>query len=100
MFLPRIRDFARRGDVAVAFVQPVGRTQERRLAAAGGPDQRGNEPLPDIDLDVLERLEIPVPEVQALGLDAVGERAARRLVIRSALARSRTSSGAEGAPRR
>ena len=45
-------------------VHAVDRPQERRLAAAGWPDERGDLLRPDVDRDVLHRAERAVIEVQ------------------------------------
>ncbi len=63
-------NLARGPHAAVALVEPVRAAQERRLAAARGTDQRGDDAVPDVDGDVLQRLEVAVPEVQVPGLDA------------------------------
>ena len=58
------RDFAGGGDVAVALVDAVEAAQQRGLAAAGRADQRGDLAVADIEVDVLQRLEVAVPEVR------------------------------------
>src|SRR5437773_12293122 len=63
-------DFAGGGDVPVALVDAVETSQKRRLAAAGWPDQSGDAPRLDLDVDVLEGLKISVPEIQAAGPNA------------------------------
>ena len=67
-------DFAGGGDVAVALVDAVEAAQQRGLAAARGADQRRDDARLDVDRDVLEGLEIAVPEVEPPGLDGVGRR--------------------------
>ena len=62
-------DAARRADVAQAFVDPVDAAQEGRLAAAGRADQRGDDALLDVEVDVEQRLEGAVPEVELARLD-------------------------------
>ena len=64
-------DFAGGGDVAVAFVDAVEAAQQGGLAAAGGADERGDDPVLDVGVDVDERLELGVPEVQVARGDAV-----------------------------
>ena len=64
-------DFAGGGDVAVALVDAVEAAQQGGLAAAGRPDERGDEAVLDVDGDVDQRLELAVPQVQVAGRDAV-----------------------------
>ena len=60
--------------VAQPLVDAINAAQEGGLSAAGGPDQRGNDALLDVQVDVEQCLEGPVPEVQLVGPDG------RRLV--------------------
>ena len=64
-------DLAGRPHVFVSLVDAIETTQQGRLAATGRSDQRGDHPRFDVDHDVLERLEVPVPEIQIAGLDRV-----------------------------
>ena len=83
--LAQHRDAAGRGDVAVAFIDAVQAAQERRLAAAGGSDQRRDQARLDVQGNVLQGLEASVPQVQVPGLDAV---IARVLAARVAISRT------------
>ena len=71
MFLPRMVISPCGGDVSVALVDAVEAAQQRGLAAAGGADQRGDDPRLDVQRDVVQGLELAIPEVQSPGLDAV-----------------------------
>ena len=62
-------DLAGGGDVAVAFVDAVERAQQRGFSAAGGADQRGDDPRLDVDGDVDEGLERAVPEIEFADTD-------------------------------
>ncbi len=86
--------------VVDALVDAIDAAQERRLAAAGRPDQRGDDALLDVQVDIEQRLKQPVPEIDAAGLDRDGcgyvigrrynhERMPRRLLNRSGLRRIR-----------
>ena len=75
--LAQDRDFAGRLDVAVPLVDAVEAAQQAGLAAARGTDQRRHARVANVDFDVLEGLEISVPEIQAARLDAVLRRVER-----------------------
>ncbi len=75
------QDAARRSHIPEAFVDSVDAAQEGRLATARGSDQRGDDALLDLEIDVVQRLEGAVPEVQLLGLD--GECLGGRPVIQN-----------------
>ena len=51
-------DLARGFDVAVALVDAVEAAQQGGLAAARRADQRGDQTLPDVEDDVVQRLEL------------------------------------------
>src|SRR5690606_27744726 len=53
-------------------VHAVERTQERRLAAARGSDERRHGAFGDRDGDVLDREEVAVVDVEVADLDALG----------------------------
>ena len=55
--------------VAEALVDAIDAAQEGRLAAARRADQRGDDALLDLEVDVEQRLEGAVPEVEVPGLD-------------------------------
>ena len=57
-------DLADRALPRIERVHPVERAEERRLAAAGRTDERGDAALGDVEVDVLQRLELAVEEVQ------------------------------------
>ena len=50
----------------------VDRAQQRGFSAPRGADHRRDDAFLDLEIDIEERLEIPVPERQLLGLDRVG----------------------------
>ena len=54
------------------LVHPVERAQERRLAAAGRPDEGGHRPRLDGEGHALDRLEVAVVDVEVLDVDALG----------------------------
>jgi hypothetical protein len=56
-------------DIAEALVDAVYAAQKRALAAAGGSDHRGDDALANAEIDVEERLERAVPEIQLLRAD-------------------------------
>src|SRR5919106_3811230 len=64
------RDFAARGDAAVAFVEAIEAPQERRFAAARRTNQGGDQSLADVDGHLLKCLEVSVPQAQTARLDA------------------------------
>ena len=54
-------DLARGGDIVIALVHAIEAPEQRRLAAAGWPDERGDEAFLDVHVDIDQRLELPVP---------------------------------------
>ena len=67
--LPQHLDLPGGRHVAVTLVDPIEAAEQRRLAAAGRADQRGDDARTDADRDVLEGLKLAVPEVEIAGLD-------------------------------
>src|SRR5678815_1495276 len=51
-------------------IHSIDRTQERRLAAARRPDESGHGARRDHEIDVAQRLLLPVPKGEVLGRDA------------------------------
>jgi hypothetical protein len=62
-------DGARRRHVAEPLVDAVAAAQQRRLAAARRADQRRHDAGLDLQVDLEQRLELAVPEVEVLDLD-------------------------------
>src|SRR5439155_6548400 len=57
-------DLAGRALAGVERIHPIERAQQRRLAATGRPDERRHMTLGDIEIDVLERVEFAVIEIE------------------------------------
>jgi hypothetical protein len=62
------------------LVHPVQRAQHRRLAAAGGPDERGDHLRRHRQRHALDRVELAVVDVQILDIDPLGHQV-RRLTL-------------------
>jgi hypothetical protein len=75
-------DAALDANVTEALVDAVDAAQEGALAASRRPDHRGDHALANAQIDVVERLKGPVPQVQSLAVDRV---LGRRLRERSGL---------------
>src|SRR5262245_2030555 len=69
--LPMNQDFPGGRDLTVSLINAIETSKQGRLAAATRPDQRGYRPVTDIDRDIAERLEFPVPKAQVASDDAV-----------------------------
>ena len=72
-------DAAAHARVGIQIVHAVERANERGLAAAGRPDQRGHAILGYVERGVLEREKIPVPNVQVGNLEFRVRNLRRRL---------------------
>jgi len=72
-------DLTFRRHVPVPLVDPIEAAQERRLAAPRRANEGSDEPLFDFQLDILESLELRVPEAEIFRRDAQGERLRRRI---------------------
>src|SRR5262249_16207658 len=64
------------GDVTVAFIDAVKTAEEGGLAAAAGADERGDEPVPDVEGHLDQRLELRIPQAKIAGGDAIADRVA------------------------
>src|SRR5438552_16686890 len=55
-------DLTGRADVIIALVDPVEASQQRRFSAAARPDERSDNAMSDLEVDLEQCLTLPVPE--------------------------------------
>jgi hypothetical protein len=92
MFSPSSSTWPLASLLRVQRVDAVEHAQQGRLAAAGRADQRGHALLRDLEVDVLDRVELAVPEVQV----ARGELHRRGGVGTGGIAQARRRRGVQG----
>jgi hypothetical protein len=62
-------DAAGDADITETFIDPVNAAQKGALTATGRADHRGDDALLDVQVDIEQRLERAVPEIQFLRSD-------------------------------
>jgi len=67
------QDFAVDPVARIKVADPVQRAQQGGFAAARGADQRGDQPVAEGDVDILQRMIVAVMEVELAGDDLRGE---------------------------